>query len=326
MTTEPPPHARSGAASGGGATSRRGEAVLQATGLVVRRGERDVLQGVDVELRRGEILVVLGPNGAGKSTLLQALAGLLPVSGGTIERRGRVATALQTPALARRSVRANLRAALGWWGVPRRERDARIGAALDALRAGHLANRPAHALSGGEARRVHLARAVAVQPDVLLLDEPFAGLDAPSRADLLYDAATALHDERRATLVIVHDRAEAWALADRVQLLLDGKTAAVGRPAEVLDDPPSPEVARFLGFDGELREVDGALLLTRAAHVVLDGDGPLAGRVERRVPTEDGVRLHLALDDGRLTTLAPLPGPERGAEVRVRVVGGVRFP
>jgi ABC-type sulfate/molybdate transport systems ATPase subunit len=299
--------------------------VLRTRGLTVERGGREVLHGIDLELHRGEVLVVLGPNGAGKSTLLQALAGLLAPASGTIERTGRVATALQTPALARRSVRANMRAALGWWGVPRGERDARIAAALDAFRAGHLANRSAPALSGGEARRVHLARAVAVQPDALLLDEPFAGLDAPSRADLLYDAATALHHADRATLVIVHDRAEAWALADRVQILLDGRTVAAGRPADVLDDPPSPEVARFLGFDGELAQPGGGRLLTRPAHVALDPDGPLEGRVERRVPTEDGVRLHLALDSGRVTVLAPLPGPEVGAAVRVRVAGGVRF-
>jgi ABC-type sulfate/molybdate transport systems ATPase subunit len=215
-------------------------------------------------------------------------------------------------------------AALGWWGVPRGERAARIAAALSALRADALADRLATTLSGGEARRVHLARAIALQADVLLLDEPFAGLDAVARADLLYDAASALRHPDRATLVIVHDRAEAWALADRLLVLLDGTVAASGTPAEVLDRPPTAPVARFLGFDGELAEADGRLL-TRATHVTVAPDGPLTARVGRRVPTEDGVRLHLELDAGTLTTVVPLPGPEIGAAVRVRVDGGLRF-
>jgi ABC-type sulfate/molybdate transport systems ATPase subunit len=285
-----------------------------------------VLRDVDLELARGEVLVVLGPNGAGKSTLLAALAGLLPPSAGTIERDGRVAAALQAPALARRSVRANLSAALGWWGVPRGQRGARIDAALGALRAQPLADRLATTLSGGEARRVHLARAIALQADVLLLDEPFAGLDAVARADLLYDAASALRHPDRATLVIVHDRAEAWALADRVLVVLDGTVAAAGTPIEVLEHPPTAPVARFLGFDGELADAaGGGRLLTRPTHVVLDAEGPLAARVARRVPTEDGVRLHLALDGGTLTTVVPLPGPDLDTPVRVRIDGGLRF-
>src|SRR6202012_3868902 len=124
-------------------------------------------------------------------------------------------------------------------------------------------------LSGGERRRVHLARAIAVIPDVLMLDEPFAGLEAEVRATLLEDALSALRSTTRATLVVVHDRAEAWALADRLLILIDGRLVASGRPRELLEPPGSLEVARFLGFDGRLddgREV----ILTRPAHVALD--------------------------------------------------------
>ena len=97
-----------------------GPPLLEARGLAAARGGVPVVQDVDVVLRRGDVLAVLGPNGAGKSTLLAALAGLIPAAAGTIARRGRVAAALQAPALARRSARANVEAALGWWGVPRR--------------------------------------------------------------------------------------------------------------------------------------------------------------------------------------------------------------
>jgi ABC-type multidrug transport system ATPase subunit len=299
--------------------------VLTATGLELRRGSRTVVHGVDLALRRGEVVALLGPNGAGKSTLLSALAGLLEPAAGKLERSGRVAAALQAPALARRTALANVEAALAWWGVPRSERRQRALWALELLGAGEHARKPASKLSGGEQRRVHLARALAVEPDVLLLDEPFAGLDSSARADLLYDAASAFRSERRATLLVVHDRAEAWALADRVLILLDGRLAAEGPPREVLENPPSPEVATFLGFAGRLEETAGTRML-RPAHVRLDPAGPLSGRVERRVPLEDGVRVELSMDNGNLVAIAPLPGPELGETVRLRADAGVLFP
>jgi ABC-type sulfate/molybdate transport systems ATPase subunit len=302
-----------------------GEPVLRARGVAVARAGVEVVRDVDLDLRAGEVVVVIGPNGAGKSTLLAALAGLLPAARGTIERNGRVAAALQAPALANRTARANVEAALAWWGVPRRERGNRALAALQAIGARGLADRPSRALSGGEARRVHLARALALEADALLLDEPFAGLDAPARAELLYDAASALRDGRRATLVVVHDRAEAWALADRLVVLLDGAVAADGPATQVFGTPPTPAVAEFVGFAGRLEE-PGTLRLLRPQDVALDDDGPLRARVTRLVPVEDGVRVELALDHGRLVALAPAPGPRPGAEVGVRLLGGVTFP
>jgi ABC-type sulfate/molybdate transport systems ATPase subunit len=298
---------------------------LRARGIAVARAGVEVVRDVDLELRAGDVVVVVGPNGAGKSTLLAALAGLLPVTRGTVERRGRVAAALQAPALARRSALANVEAALGWWGVARRDRRERALAALDAIGAGHLAARPAGSLSGGEIRRVHLARALALEADALLLDEPFAGLDAPTRAELLYDTASALRDARRGTLVVVHDRAEAWALADRVLVLLDGRIAAEGPPGAVFGQPPTPEVAAFVGFAGRI-ERSGELRLLRPQDVVLDDGGPICGRVVRLVPVEDGVRVELAVDGGRLVAMAAAPGPEPGACVGLRLAGGVSFP
>ena len=301
------------------------DAVLRARDVSVERAGIEVVHDVDLDVRTGEVVVLLGPNGAGKSTLLAALAGLLPVSNGRMERHGRVATALQAPALARRSARANVEAALQWWGVPRRERRRRAVAALKAIGAGALAERPAGTLSGGEARRVHLARVLALDPDAMLLDEPFAGLDPPTRAELLYDAASTLRDERRATLVVLHDRGEAWALADRVLVMLGGRIAADGAPTEVFGAPPTPEVAAFVGFAGQLEE-NGAVRMLRPQDVTLAEDGPLRARVSRLVPVEEGVRVELTLDHGRLVAMAPAPGPEPGAEVSLRLHGGVRFP
>jgi len=301
------------------------EPVLRARGVTVARVGTEVVRDVDLDLTAGEVVVIVGPNGAGKSTLLAALAGLLAVERGTIELRGRVAAALQAPALANRSARANVEAALGWWGAPRGGRTERALAALQAIGARGLADRPARALSGGEARRVHLARALALGADILLMDEPFAGLDPPTRAELLYDAASALRDSARATLVVVHDRAEAWALADRVLVMLDGRIASEGDPATVFGNPPTAAVAAFVGFVGRLEAPD-AVRLFRPQDVALDPDGPLPARVTRLVPVEDGVRVELALDAGRLVALAPAPGPRLGEPVGVRLLGGVRFP
>jgi ABC-type sulfate/molybdate transport systems ATPase subunit len=299
--------------------------LLRCHDVSVRRGKREVVSEASLELRAGEIIALLGPNGAGKSTLLGALAGSLEPAGGQIERHGRVAIALQAADLARRSVIANVIAALGWWGVPRSERPARARRALERMGAAHLAGRQAATLSGGERRRVHLARVLAVEPDILLLDEPFAGLDAEVRATLLEDALSALRSETRATLVVVHDRAEAWALADRLLILIDGRLVADGSPRELLDHPPSPGVARFLGYDGALRDGD-ATVLTRPAHVVLDAFGPIEGTVTRATAMEDGFRLELTLETGRLYAVAGLPAPQVGDTVRVRVDGGARFP
>lgn len=299
--------------------------VLVAERLGVARGKRRLFDAIDLTLYRGEAVVVLGPNGVGKSTLLAVLAGLLPRAGGRVRLDGRVAAALQSPALAQRSVVANLYAAMGWWGVPGVERAGRARAALAQLHIEHLADRPGNALSGGEARRVHFARALSLRSDGLLLDEPFAGLDPPTRAELLGEASVVLRDPDRATMIVVHDRAEAWALADRLIVLLDGRVAAEGSPREVLEHPESLDVAEFLGFTGRLREADGTLRCVRPAHVSLDAGGDFRGIVAGAVHEEDGVLCQIDLADGRVQLRSEYPGPVVGARVSLRIAGGVRF-
>ena len=300
------------------------EAVLACSGLSVRRGGREILHEVSLELRSGEIAVLVGPNGSGKSTLLAALAGGTTVAAGRVERHGRAALGLQSAELARRTALDNVALSLAWWGVPRRERRPRAERALALLGVEQLAGRQARELSGGERRRVHLARLLALEADVLLLDEPFAGLDHQTRGRLLEDTLPALRAGAGCALVVVHDRAEAWALADRLLVLLEGKIAAEGPPRDLLSSPPDPDVARFLGFDGWIEEA-GATLLTRPADVILDGSAPLAGTVTRAVPMEDGVRLEVELARGRVYCVCALPAPRPGDGVRVRITGGVRF-
>jgi ABC-type multidrug transport system ATPase subunit len=299
------------------------EVLLDARGVDVRRGRRRVVREVDLTVIRGEVVALLGPNGAGKSSLLECLGEVLPAASGTVTRAGRTATVLQAPGLARRSVRANVELALAWWGVPRRQRRSRALEALEQMRAAHLAKRPAGSLSGGERRRVHVARGIAVAPDILLLDEPFAGLDGETHQDLVEDTSSALREAAGAVLVVVHDRADAWALADRVVVMFEGQVAAEGTPQQLLTDPPTAEVARFLGYDGRLERADH-LLLTRPPHVVPTQDGTIEGTVVRAVGQEDGVLAEVRVPEGVLRCRHP--GPlAMGEVIRLEVVGGVRF-
>lgn len=298
--------------------------VLTVTGLRVRRGRAPVVHDATLTVDRGEIVAVLGPNGAGKSTLLEAVGGVARAQGGTVEHVGRVATVLQSPGLATRSVRANVELALAWWGVPRSQRRGRAMEALEQMRAGHLARRHALTLSGGERRRVHVARGIALCPELLLLDEPFAGLDPETRAALCEDTSSALRTAAGGVVVVVHDRQEAWALATRLVVMIAGRIVATGRPDDLLAAPPSAEVARFLGYDGELL-LDGERVLTRPAHVVVTPDGDLAGTVTRLVPQQDGVRIEVTTTQGVVRAVQPTGSVRLADQVRFGLAGAVRF-
>jgi ABC-type sulfate/molybdate transport systems ATPase subunit len=232
-------------------------------GLHVTDRGREVLTVGSLEVADGETLAVLGPNGAGKSTLLRALAHLEPRAAraevlldgepaAPSQLRTAVAAVLQRPVLQRASVLDNAAAGLRLRGTPRARARRLARPWLDALGIAHLADRHARTLSGGEAQRVAVARALAVESRVLLLDEPFAGLDATTRADLIADLRTALNRSTAAVVLVTHDRDEAAALAHRTALLLRGRIRQLGSTADVLDSPADPECARLLGYTTHL--------------------------------------------------------------------------
>jgi ABC-type sugar transport system ATPase subunit len=301
------------------------EVLLTTAALTVSRGRVEVVRDVDLTIRRGDVVAILGPNGSGKSTLLAGLAGLLPCTGGSVIRHGKVAIALQAGPLARRSVLANVELGLAWWGLPLSERRGRAIEALRSMGASHLAGRSVAELSGGERRRVHLARVLATRPDVLLLDEPFVALDAGSRDSLLEEAGSVVRSYAGAVIVVVHDRTEAWALADRIVILLDGRVAADAPPTALLEKPPCEQVARFLGFTGEIVD-EPDRILTRPSHAVLDPEGPYVGTVIRRTGREGGARLEVELPNGHVQVLVEGEAPAIGTDVRLRLIGGARFP
>ena len=166
--------------------------------------------------------------------------------------RAAVAAVLQRPVLQRASVLDNAAAGLRLRGTPRARARRLARPWLDALGVAHLADRHARTLSGGEAQRVAIARALAVRSRVLLLDEPFAGLDATTRADLIADLRAALDRSTAAVLLVTHDRDEAAALAQRTALLVRGRIRQLGRTAHVLDAPADLECADLLGYTTHL--------------------------------------------------------------------------
>ncbi|ADB31205.1 ABC transporter related protein [Kribbella flavida DSM 17836] len=236
-------------------------AELTLRGVRHRRGDREVLRIDQLDIAAGERLSVLGPNGAGKTTLLRLLAAVEPPSTGTIaidglgtasggvELRRRVAYATQRAGLLSTSVRRNVELPLQWRKVPRRRRRDLAVEALERLRVAHLADRPARALSGGEQQRVSLARALVLDPAVLLLDEPAAGLDAQSRAAFFADLDQALADRSVTVVQVSHRAEEALGLADRVVVLLAGQVHQIGTPETLNRHPVDAGVAALVGYE-----------------------------------------------------------------------------
>jgi ABC-type sulfate/molybdate transport systems ATPase subunit len=302
---------------------------------VTARGQ-ELLHVPSLDVAAGEVLAVLGPNGAGKSTLLRALGRLggLHRSGevlldgrpaGSGELRGAVAAVLQRPILRRDTVAANAAAGLRLRGVGRGEARRRSAPWLDALGVGHLATRTARTLSGGEAQRVAIARALAPEPRVLLLDEPFAGLDATTRADLLADLRAVLDGLDAATVLVTHDRHEAMALAGRTALLVAGRIRQLGPTERVLDQPVDVDCARLVGFTNLLPPtVTGRpeLLVARPEHCSLGEVAGLriTGTVRRVVPLGGATRVDVDTAAGTLACQAlDLDGVALGRTVTVTV-------
>ena len=321
---------------------------LQLEGIRVRRGRRDILRDVALDLGDGGTLAVLGPNGAGKSTLLLTAALLLPVSSGTVslfgERadrgdlvrlRRQTSTVFQEPALLDMNVLRNLEMALALHEVPRADRRPRAESWLARLGVAHLADAMPHTLSGGEARRVSLARAFAVHPRMMFLDEPFSALDLETRTELVGDLRALLRDEGTTALLVTHDHSEAQLLADRTAVLLNGTVAQVDRTDQLFEQPASPEVAAFLGYsvvdaaslprDLKIATAEGQVAI-RPIAVRLFEDTEAGHPAEVRAVQGAHGQGRLLLTVGNETLAAALPierinalGLRPGANVRVEV-------
>jgi ABC-type Fe3+/spermidine/putrescine transport system ATPase subunit len=237
-----------------------------------------VLRGVDLALRKAEVVALLGPSGSGKTTLLSLLAGFLKPDAGRIVLGGRDATGLgprqrrvgvmfQNYALfPHMSVRKNILFGLQAHKVDKAEQQRRLRSALELTKLTEFENRMPSQLSGGQQQRVALARALVIQPDLLLLDEPFSGLDAQVREGMRIELTRQLREIGATALVVTHDQADAAAMADRVAVIHEGRIAQLGGYDELYRKPATAFVASFVGESNWFQ-------------AVCEGTGPLSLRV-----------------------------------------------
>ena len=230
------------------------------------RGRRTILDINALTFASGTTTALFGPNGSGKTSLLRLIAGLDTPTAGRVDQP-QVAFAFQRPVFIRGTVRCNLELGLRLRQAAREEVEQRIAEASREFGITELLDRPAGRLSGGEAQRVNLARALCLRAPVTLLDEPLAGLDRIGRSRLLEELPHLLTTFATTTIIVTHDREEAFRLADHIVVLVEGRVQASGRSGEVYRAPPDRLTAELLGYmivpaeDGVLAVPPGGLML-----------------------------------------------------------------
>jgi len=241
--------------------------LVYAKGLKHSYDGRQVLNVDKLELREGEILAIVGPNGSGKSTLLRLINLLEKPTAGDIvywnserlsnlDRRKRRELSLQMtmifqePLLFKRSVRANIAYGLNMRRTPKEEKEEKVRKMLERLNLAELADRDAMTLSGGEAQKVTLGRAMVLEPRLLLMDEPLSSLDVLARKTLREDISRLVREVGVTAAYVTHDYTEVLEIADRLAVILDGALQQVGSPSEVFEHPATEKVAEFLSACG----------------------------------------------------------------------------
>src|SRR5438270_1288992 len=240
-------------------------AALEVVEVEVHYGVLKVLDRISLSVAGGEFIALLGSSGCGKTTLLRAICGFVPVTSGRIAVSGRdithlppdkrdMAMVFQSYALwPHMTVAQNIGYGLRLRRVPRAEIAAKVHSMLDLLELPGLGPRNVTQLSGGQRQRVALGRALAIDPDVLLLDEPLSNLDARIRVELRQEIRALQRRIGITAVHVTHDREEAMVMADRIVVLQDGRVARGGTPLEVYHRPETAFVARFMGADNVVR-------------------------------------------------------------------------
>ena len=255
-----------GSAQAAGQVSSSPKPMIEARRIRVERAGRLLLEVPDLAIRKGETLAVIGPNGAGKSTLVRVLGMLEQPTSGRVSFDGQVvldpspavdlvslrrktAVVFQEPLLMDNSVFNNVALGLRLRGVAGQELAERVNLWLGRFGISQLADRQARTLSGGEAQRTSLARAFVLSPQLLLLDEPFAGIDPATRSAVQADVQQAILEAATTTVLVTHDRDEALMFGNRVAVLVGGHVAQVGPPDEVFSRPADAQVAEIVGVE-----------------------------------------------------------------------------
>ncbi len=300
---------------------------LQLRSVTVRYDDLVAVSDVSLDLPAGEVLAVLGPSGCGKSTLLRAVAGLEPVAGGSIaydgadlagvptHRRGFALMFQDGQLFGHLSVARNVGYALRLRRTPRLELAARVDELLELVGLAGYAERLPATLSGGERQRVALARALAVDPRLILLDEPLSALDATLRERLAADLREILRKAGTTALMVTHDHDEAFAVADRIAVMRAGRLIQDGPISDVWQHPTDADTAYFLGYAtvlaGEPADrmavaaglPPGQDVALRRSALVFDESGAISGVVLSALATPEQLRLVVEVPD-----LGPLHG------------------
>jgi putative spermidine/putrescine transport system ATP-binding protein len=280
---------------------------LRLSGISRAYGAHTALHPLDLTVRGGEFIALLGPSGCGKTTALNSIAGLLPLTAGSIELDGRRIDTLppekrgfgmvfQNYALfPHLSVRRNVAFGLRMRKVPRPELERRVDAVLELVRLAEQAHKLPGQLSGGQQQRVAIARAIVLEPPLVLMDEPLSNLDAALRLDMRAEIRRIHQEFGLTTLYVTHDQEEALSLADRLVVLDAGHVAQIGTAHELYESPCSAYVAAFMGYRNILslraESADGA-----AATVVGEGVR-FVGTVRGTVPAGSAVRVAVRPED-----------------------------
>ncbi|WP_241387033.1 sulfate/molybdate ABC transporter ATP-binding protein [Rhodococcus sp. CH91] len=306
--------------------------MITVTGARKNYGDFAALDDVDLEIPSGSLTALLGPSGSGKSTLLRSIAGLESLDGGAVHIAGQDVTDVSPQkrdigfvfqhyaAFKHMTVRENVAFGLKIRKRPKSEIDKRVDELLEIVGLAGFRGRYPAQLSGGQRQRMALARALAVDPRVLLLDEPFGALDAKVRSDLR-TWLRRLHDEVHVTTVLVtHDQEEALDVADRIAVMNEGRIEQVGTPEELYDHPANPFVMSFLGTVSKLGDI-----LVRPHDIRLTRpDDPAAGTgtagavpatVERVVRLGFEVRIELRDEHGEHFTTQMTRGEAQHLEL-----------
>jgi molybdate/tungstate transport system ATP-binding protein len=297
------------------------------------------LRDITFSVRRGEHFIILGPSGAGKTVLLEIIAGIIEPDSGEVflngadvtnippEKRGLAYIPQNYALFPNMSVFDNIAFGLKIRKRPRAEIERKVRELSEVLGIAHLFDRNPRTLSGGEQQRVAIARALAIEPELLLLDEPFANLDVGTRGRLIKEMKRWREELGFTALHVTHSFEEAISLGDRVGVMLNGRLVQAGPVKEVFSRPASEEVARFLGFENIIEGIaEGKILRTNG--LVIELPYEVRGRVRIGVRPEDIVLSNEPLRSSmRNAFRAEVDGVEElGPLVRVRLrAGGIEL-